>query len=140
MRYFPEYWAAIASIAALALLTLLSSLAASILKIRDRLGSGSSPPPDCENVANPIWRAQIDSTELMGIFVAATVAAILAGAGPYWVNFFTFMFLLSRIAHAIVQLGGIGPENYSLRLYIADWLICAMLASLAIAAVFAKAG
>lgn len=138
MLQFAQYAIAIASLAGFALLALALAPFAG-RKARDEVVSGSSQPTDDSSVAYRIWSTYLDATEIMGIFVASTAAAMLAGAAPYYVNGLAFLFLMSRFVHAILQIGGIGPTNYALRMSAAGWLICAILALMAIVSEFTKA-
>lgn len=50
-------------------------------------------------------RAFQNAVEITGPFIAATAAAIMVGASPFWVNLLASVFLVSRIAVAIVHIG-----------------------------------
>ncbi len=50
-------------------------------------------------------RAFRNAIETTGPFIAVTLAAILVGASPFWVNLFASIFLVSRIAVAAVHIG-----------------------------------
>lgn len=139
MRQFAQYGIAIASLAGFALLALALAPFAATRKARDGVVSGSSQITDDSSLTYRFWRTHRDATEIMGIFVASTAAAILAGATPYYVNLLAFFFLMSRVVHAIVQIGGIGPANYGLRMSIAGWLVCGILALMAIVSEITKA-
>ena len=57
--------------------------------------------------ADPFYRrsrAFMNAIEITGPFVAATLAAILVGASPLWVNIFASVFLVARIAMAAVHI------------------------------------
>ena len=58
-------------------------------------------------------RAQQNAMEASGPFVAATVAAILAGAPPFWVNLLASVFLVARIATAAVHVGTVNQPARS---------------------------
>ncbi|MEM9795123.1 MAG: MAPEG family protein [Pseudomonadota bacterium] len=49
-------------------------------------------------------RAFLNAQEAAAPFIAASVAAILAGASPFWVNLFASVFLVSRLATASVHI------------------------------------
>lgn len=60
------------------------------------------------NYADPAYRrgrAFMNAIEIAVPFVAASFAAILVGAAPFWVNLFTSVFLVARIAMAVVHIG-----------------------------------
>ncbi|MFM1815882.1 MAG: hypothetical protein RLZ98_2577 [Pseudomonadota bacterium] len=141
MDQFSEYAYAIASMAGFVLLTLAIGPFAAGRKARDGLVSGASPTPDYSDLTYRLWRAHLNASEMMGVFVAATVSAILAGAAPSWVNIIAVLFFLSRIAHAVVHIAGVGAADYGPRtyLFIFGWFMCAFLALMAIFAVFGGA-
>ncbi len=58
-------------------------------------------------------RAQMNAIEAAGPFVAATAAAILAGAPPFWVNLLASAFLVARIATAAVHVGTVNQTARS---------------------------
>ena len=55
---------------------------------------------------------------MSGPFIAATVAAILAGASPFWVNVLASVFIVSRVVTALVH---IRTENQPARS--ATWMV-----------------
>lgn len=140
MTQFAHYGHAIVSMAGFALLTLAIGPFAGIRKAKDGVVSGSAPTPDYANPTYRLWRAHLNATEIMGVFVAATMAAILAGAPPFWVNLAASLFFVSRIAHAVIHIAGIGAPSYGPRtfLFIFGWFMCASLAVMAIFSVFTK--
>lgn len=80
-------------------------------------------------------RALTNAGEASGPFIAATAAAILAGASPFWVNLLASMFILARIAMAYVH---IATTNQKLRsAFWAIGMLCVLLlAFFALGAVF----
>ncbi len=133
---FAEYSHAIAAMAAFALMTLILAPLSGYAKAKDGVVAGGAPPSDYANAAYRLWRAHMSATEIIGAFTAATIAAMLAGAAPFWVNLAAVVFLVSRIAHAAVHIAGIGAADRGLRsiLFVIGWIICAVLAIMAIAA------
>ena len=88
--------------------------------------------------ADPFYRrsrAYLNAVETAGPFVAVTVAAILTGAPPFWVNLLASVFLVARIVMAIVH---IRTENQPLRsACFAAGFFCVMgLAALALVGAF----
>ncbi|WP_300031294.1 MAPEG family protein [uncultured Roseobacter sp.] len=82
---------------------------------------GRTPENRCDcgkpkrDYANPVYRAErafMNAVEVSGPFVAATAAAVLAGAAPFWVNFFASAFIVVRLAMAFVH---IRTENQNAR-------------------------
>lgn len=75
------------------------------------------------NYAEPSYRAHrafANAIESTGPFIAGTVAAILAGAAPFWVNLFASVFIVARLAMAYVH---IATENQNARsaCYVLSW-------------------
>ena len=78
-----------------------------------RAWSGSGNP--VRDYSDPMYRrhrALQNSMEASGPFLAAAMAAILAGAPPFWVNLLVSVFVLARIATAVVH---VATENQPLR-------------------------
>jgi uncharacterized MAPEG superfamily protein len=69
---------------------------------RARTRSGL-PVRDYSDPAYRRDRAFRNAIETSGMFVAAIVAAILAGAPPFWVNLAASVFVVARVAMAIVH-------------------------------------
>ena len=126
------------AIAALALWAVIVSVLAA-LSTRGRTSENRSPSgKPIRNYDDPVYRtdrAFMNAIEASGPFIAATVAAILAGAAPFWVNLFASIFIVARVAVAYVH---IGTTNQTMRSAI--WsigLFCILaLAVMAIVAVF----
>ncbi|GIT92915.1 hypothetical protein JANAI62_33730 [Jannaschia pagri] len=111
MIAFDAYAHALASLAGWAILMLIL-LPLSIMG--KPLAKSDSGHP-VRNYADPAYRrsrAFLNAIEMTGPFVAATLAAILLGVSPFWVNLLTTLFLVSRVAMAVVH---IGTENQPLR-------------------------
>ncbi len=132
---FAAYGHAIASLAFWAILV-------SVLGMLSTMGRTAEGRCDCgkpkRNYDDPVYRRErafMNAIEAAGPFVAATVAAILIGAAPFWVNLFASVFLVARIAMAAVH---IGTTNQPLRsLCFVVGLVCMLaLAVLAIVAAF----
>ena len=73
-----------------------------------------------------------------GICSNGSVAAILAGADATWVNWLASIFFVARVLHFLVHYAGIGPMNFGPRtfIFVVGWACSAVLAVLAILAVF----
>jgi uncharacterized MAPEG superfamily protein len=104
MEAFAAYSHAITSLALWALL--MSVLGA--LSTR-----GRSPENRCDcgkpkrNYDDPWYRSErafMNAVETSGPFIGATVAAILIGASPFWVNLFASAFIVARLAMAFVHI------------------------------------
>lgn len=137
-----QYGHAIVSLAAFVLLALALSPLSAVRKAREGMVPGAAPATDYANPTYRLWRAHLNAAESMGPFAAATLAAMAAGAAPFWVNLLASLFLVSRLAHAGVHIAGVGPANFGPRtyLYVFGWLLCAVLALMAIVAAFAGPG
>ncbi len=77
----------------------------------------------------------MNALEASGPFIAAALAAILAGASPFWVNLLASLFIAARIATAYVH---IATTNQTMRsvFWAIGMLCCLGLAIIAIGAVF----
>ena len=133
MTEFAAYSHAIASLGLWAILSII--LAGVSLRGRTPEGRCDCGKPK-RDYADRVYRADrafMNAVENSGPFVAATVAAMLAGAAPFWVNVFASVFLVSRIAMAIVH---IGTENQQLRsvMFGIGWVCMIALALMAVVA------
>ncbi len=138
MEQFIEYGHAIVSLAGVAILALILSPLSAMRKQALGLTPGSQPEADYNNPVYRWHRCYGNLAESIGTFAAVVLAAMLAGANPFWVNLLASLYLLLRILLAVVHVKGIGKPNMSIRsfTYVAGWLMCLALAILAIAAVF----
>lgn len=139
MEQFSAYGHAIVAVAATALIGLVLNPLSAIKKSAKGVTSGSLPEPDYADPTYRWARAYLNLTEMMGLFVGATVAAMLAGASPFWVNLLASLFLLSRLVVAVVHVRGLGKPDTGLRtaIFTVGWAAAIGLSLLAIAAVFA---
>lgn len=115
MENFAVYGYAIASMSATALFGLLINPITALLKLMKGLPSGATPPEDYKDGTYRLNRAYLNLSEVMGFFVAVTVAAMFAGVDPGWVNSLALIFLVSRILHFVVHIAGVGPMNFGPR-------------------------
>ncbi|MEP2030081.1 MAG: MAPEG family protein [Paracoccaceae bacterium] len=138
MEQFAEYGHAIVSVAAFALIGLILSPISAARKANEQMEPGAMPKEDYSNLTYRMCRAHQNAVEMAGLFTAVTIAAILAGASPFWVNLLAALFLVSRIIMAFVHIRGIGKPQQGPRtlLYVLGWACCVILAILAIFAVF----
>jgi uncharacterized MAPEG superfamily protein len=104
MEAFAAYSHAIASLALWALL--ISVLGAASTR-------GRTPENRCDcgkpkrNYDDPWYRSErafMNAVETSGPFIATTVAAILIGASPFWVNLFASVFIVARAVMAFVHI------------------------------------
>jgi len=138
MEQFSAYGHAIVSMAGLSLLILLLSPLSALRKTSAGLAPGAEPEADYANATYRWHRCYTNLTESVGVFAAVTAAAILAGASPFWVNLLASGFLLFRVVLAFVHIRGSGSPNMGIRsyTYVAGWLMCILLAVMAIYEVF----
>ncbi|GLT10560.1 MAPEG family protein [Sulfitobacter porphyrae] len=138
MEQFSDYGHAIMSLALFGLIGLLLSPISAARKSADGVTAGDMPAADYSNASYRLSRAYMNAMEMSGMFAAVTVAAILAGASPFWVNLLASLFLISRVVVAFVHIRGIGKENLGLRtmIYTFGWACCVFLGLMAVVAVF----
>lgn len=139
MEPFAAYGHAIVAMAGVAILTLILSPLSAMKKTAKGLAPGSQPEADYSDACYRWHRTYANLAENVGTFAAVTVAAMLAGANPYWVNLLAAAFLVIRLVLAFVHIKGIGKPDMSVRsfIYVAGWLVCLVLAIMAILAAFA---
>ncbi|MGC1495156.1 MAG: MAPEG family protein [Sulfitobacter sp.] len=135
MEQFSDYSHAIASIALWSLLVIV--LAGLSTKGRTSEGRCDCGKPK-RNYADPVYRRErafMNAVEGGGPFIGATLAAMLAGASPFAVNLLASLYLVFRIAMAIVH---VRTENQKLRsASFAAGLLCTVgLAVMAVIAAF----
>ncbi len=138
MEQFAAYGHAIVAMAGMAIFGLFLSPLSAMRKSKLGLAPGAEPTADYTSEVYRWHRAYGNLAETMGFFVACTMAAILAGANPFWVNLLASIFFISRVVLAVVHIGGIGKPDMSARsfIYVAGWLACVLLALMAIFSVF----
>lgn len=135
MEYFEAYSHAIASLGFWALINIV------LAGVSTR---GRTPENRCDcgkpkrDYSNPVYRADrafMNAIKNSGPFIAATVAAILAGAAPFWVNLLASIFIVSRIAMAVVH---IRTENQPARsaMFVIGFVCMLGLSLLAVIAAF----
>ncbi len=137
MEDFAAYGHAIVAMAGTAIFGLVLSPLSAMRKSAIGLAPGCQPEADYTSAVYRWHRTYANLSETMGYFVACTVAAILAGASPFWVNLFASIFFVSRLVLAVVHIKGLGKPDMSTRsfVYVAGWLMCILLGLMAIFAV-----
>lgn len=135
MEQFDDYSHAIASLALWGLISLVLGMLSTIGRTAENRSDCGQPRRDYSDVVYRRGRAFANAIEMTGPFVGVTVAAILAGAAPFWVNFGASIFVVSRVVMAFVH---IGTENQPLRTaaWMVGWLCVIGLAIMAIFAAF----
>ncbi len=137
MENFAAYGHAIVAMAATALFGLLINPLTAVAKMNRGKVAGGAPEEDYGDRLYRFNRAYLNLTEIMGFFVAATAAAILAGASAGWVNWLASIFFVARLAHFGIHYAGIGPMNFGPRtiVFTIGWACCVVMALLAVFAV-----
>lgn len=102
---FEAYSHALASLAGFGLLIV-------ILSMISTTGRTAENRCDCglvkRDYADPGYRrgrAFANAIEIAGPFIAVTLAAVMVGAAPFWVNLLASVFLASRVGVAAVHIG-----------------------------------
>jgi uncharacterized MAPEG superfamily protein len=104
MDIFAAYGHAIVSLALWAvLISVLGGMSTQGRTGENRCDCGK-PKRDYSNIVYRRERAYMNVVESAGPFIAVTVAAILAGAAPFWVNLFASIFLVARVGMAVVHI------------------------------------
>ena len=139
MENFSAYGPALISLAAVGLFGLMLSPLSALKKQAAGLITGASPSQDYADPAYRWDRAHLNLIETYGYFAGITVAAILAGVSPFWVNLLAVIFLVTRLIVAVVHVRGIGQQANGPRtmIYVAGWFCALALAVLTIYAVYA---
>ena len=135
MDSFEAYSHAIASLGIWALMVVVLSALSTIGRTDNDRCSCGKPKRDYSSKVYRKERAFANAVEVSGPFIAATLAAILAGASPLWVNLFASIFIISRIAMAVVH---IGTENQAMRslAFVIGWACMICISIMAIGAAF----
>ena len=137
MEGFEAYGYTIASLAFMALFAAVMSPLSAIMKEKAGAAPGGTVPEDYSNSAYRWHRAFANLTETLPVFAASAVAAILAGASPFWINLFAVLFVVSRILVAVVHIRGVGKPSGGARsiLFTVGWAMTILMAIFAIVAV-----
>lgn len=104
MDAFSDYSHALASLGGFALLVIVLSALSTLGRTAENRCACGQVKRDYGDVAYRRGRAFLNAVEAAGPFIAATVAAIMVGAAPFWVNLFATLFLVAQIAMAVVHI------------------------------------
>ncbi|MCV6584937.1 MAG: MAPEG family protein [Marinibacterium sp.] len=134
---FDAYGHAIAALALMVLFWAVIGPVSAIVKERSGAAPGGSVPEDYGNRAYRWQRTYANFVETLPAFVAALVAAILAGASPFWINLFASVFALSRFVMAFIHVRGFGNPISGLRSmsFTVGWAMIILMAGFALWAV-----
>ena len=138
MEQLAAYGHAIVAMAATVLIGMALNPISAAKKSAQGVTSGAMPQPDYGDPVYRWSRTYQNLSEMMGFFAGATLAAILAGASPFWVNLLAATFFASRLVVAVVHIRGWGRPNSGLRtiVFAIGWLCCILLSIFAIVEVF----
>lgn len=138
MELFAEYGHAIASVVIFTLIILFLSPLSALAKQGKGLAPGATPEQDYSDKAYRLNRAYLNGTETLPAYAAITVAAILMGVSPFWVNLLASVVLVSRLVMLFVHIRGIGKPHSGLRsvLYVVGWACMFVMGIMALVAAF----
>lgn len=138
MEVYAEYSHAIASLVVFTLIILVLSPFSALVKQGKGLAPGATPDQDYSDKAYRLNRAYLNGTETLPAFLTVTIAAILLGASPFWVNLLASVALVARIVMLVVHMRGIGNPHSGLRsiLYVVGWACMVILGLMALVAAF----
>ncbi|WP_299665998.1 MAPEG family protein [uncultured Ruegeria sp.] len=138
MEVYAEYSHAIASLVIFTLIILFMSPFSALAKAGKGLAPGATPEQDYSDKAYRLNRAYLNGTETLPAFLAVTIAAILLGGSPFWVNLLASLALLARIVMLVIHLRGIGQPHSGLRsvTYVVGWACMVILGLIALVAAF----
>lgn len=136
MEVYAEYSHAIASLVIFTLIVLFMSPFTALAKQGKGLAPGATPEQDYADKAYRLNRAYLNGTETLPAFLSVTVAAILLGASPFWVNLLASIALIARVVMLVIHLRGIGKQNAGLRsiFYVVGWACMFILGFMALVA------
>lgn len=138
MEQFAAYGHALVSLVLFGLMTQILNAMTGIRKGSLNMGPGEIYKTDYSDESYRLDRAYMNSVETIGFYAVLVIAAILAGASPFWVNLLAVLGLLLRIGQNVSMIRGIGKAYGGVRtqMAIASSVVNLVLAILAIWAVF----
>ncbi len=138
MDVFAEYGHAVASLVIFTLVVLFLAPFSALAKQGKGLAPGATPEQDYADKAYRLNRAYLNGTETLPAYLTVTIAAILMGVGPVWVNLLASVALLARLAMLVVHMRGIGKPHSGLRsvLYVVGWACMFVMGLMALVAAF----
>ena len=138
MEVFAEYSHAVASVVVFTLVVLFLAPFSALAKQGKGLAPGATPEQDYSDRAYRLNRAYLNGTETLPAYLTVTVAAILMGVSPFWVNLLASIALLARLVMLFVHIRGIGQPHSGLRsvLYVVGWACMFVMGLMALVAAF----
>ncbi|KEJ89423.1 MAPEG family protein [Sulfitobacter donghicola] len=104
MENFAEYSHAIAALGFWAILVIVLTALSTMGRSPENRSASGKPVRNYSDPAYRRERAFMNAIEASGPFIAVTVGAILIGASPFKVNLFASIFIVARVAMAIVHI------------------------------------
>lgn len=104
MDIFAPYAHAIAALALWALLVCVLSMLSTVGRAAENRCDCGKPKRDYSDPVYRRERAFMNAVEGGGPFIAVTVAAMLAGGSVFWVNLFASLYVVARLAMAVVHI------------------------------------
>ena len=138
MEAYADYSHAIAALVIFTLVVLFLSPFSALAKQGKGLAPGATPEQDYSDKAYRLNRAYLNGTETLPAYLAVTVAAILLGASPFWVNLLASVALVARLIMLVIHIRGIGKPHSGVRsvLYVLGWACMVLTGLLALVAAF----
>lgn len=133
MEIFAAYSHTIVSLALWSVLIMVLGALSTVGRSAENRCDCGKPRRDYGDAVYRRERAFMNAIETSGPFIAASVAAMLAGASPFWVNVLASVFVVARLAMAVVH---IRTTNQPMRsAFFGIGLFCVL--GLAVIAIFA---
>ncbi|NVO54660.1 MAPEG family protein [Rhodobacteraceae bacterium B1Z28] len=138
MENFAEYSHAITSLVVFTLVVLVMAPFSALAKQGKGLAPGATPQQDYSDNAYRLNRAYLNGTETLPAYVAVTMAAILLGVSPFWVNLLASVALVARLVMLVVHIRGVGKPHSGLRsvLFVLGWACMVVMGIMALVAAF----
>lgn len=138
MEAYAEYCHAIASVVIFTLIVLFLSPFSALAKQGKGLAPGATPDQDYADKAYRLNRAYLNGTETLPAFLAVTIAAILLGVSPFWVNLLASLALVARVVMLVIHLRGLGQPHSGVRsvFYVVGWACMVVLGLMSFVAAF----
>jgi len=138
MDVFFEYSYAITALVAFTLIILFLSPFSALAKQNQGLAPGATPEQDYGDRAYRLNRAYLNGTETLPAYLTVTMAAILLGASPFWVNLLASIALVARVLMLVVHFRGTGKPHSGARsvFYVIGWACMILLGLMALIAAF----
>ena len=138
MGEFAAYGHAIASMVLFALIAMVLSPLSAMAKRRDGVAPGGLPQQDYSSRTYRLYRAHANAIETLPVFIAVTVAAMLAGVSSHWVNWLASLVVVGRLAMLYFHVSGRGDPYAGPRsiFYVLSMACCLLLAVLTLMKLF----